>query len=108
MWVTINKNELSPTSGLDEYKNKRLQKIKRNNPNTIITDETNPATTLSQKAAYKFVFSRTENQCQFQVQEIGTVSDGNAYYITYTAPKQKYNKYLGVMEDMINSFEIQH
>jgi len=106
--ITINKHELSRTLTWQEYINTVKQRIKKNNPNTVITDETNSATTLSQKDAYRLVFFRTENQCQFQVQEIGTVSDGNGYYISYTAPKEDYNKYLREVEEMINSFKIQH
>lgn len=38
--------------------------------------------------------------------EIGTVRNGKAYYVTYTAEAKEYSKYLSVAEEMINSFDI--
>ncbi|WP_062290880.1 serine/threonine-protein kinase [Nostoc piscinale] len=106
--VTVNKTELSQVLSLNEYKNIILERIKQDSSQTKITDTTNSTTTLSQYNAYRLTYSRQEYQCQFQVLEIGTVREGNAYYITYIAEQKEYNRYLPLVEKMINSFEIKN
>ncbi|MBR8834593.1 MAG: hypothetical protein DSM106950_11280 [Stigonema ocellatum SAG 48.90 = DSM 106950] len=83
-----------------------MQKIKNNNPNSQLTEESQPSTTLSNFYAYKLIYTRQEGQCKYKVMEIGTVRNCQAYYITYTAEVTEYSKYLSLAEDMINSFEI--
>ncbi|MBD2298646.1 serine/threonine-protein kinase [Nostoc sp. FACHB-190] len=104
--ITVNKTALTQVLSLNEYKNTILEQIKQNYPQAKITDATQPTTTLSQYNAYKLTYSHKEYQCQSQVLEIGTVREGNAYYITYTAEQKEYNRYLPLVEAMINSFEI--
>ncbi|MBW4642791.1 MAG: photosystem II reaction center PsbP family protein [Goleter apudmare HA4340-LM2] len=91
---------------LEEYKSSIIQKIKDNNQNPQITDETKPSTTLSKFSAYRLTYNRQDEQCKFKVLEIGTVSNGKAYFITYSAEEKAYNKYLALAETMINSFVI--
>ncbi|QLE56216.1 serine/threonine-protein kinase [Nostoc sp. TCL26-01] len=105
--ITINTNELpQKLLSLEEYKNLAFRKITRNNPNQQITDNSQPSTTLSKFQAYKLTYTRQEEQCKLQSMEIGTVRNGKAYFITYTAEDKEYNKYLDVVEEMINSLEI--
>ena len=91
---------------LEEYKNLALKKIKNNNPNTQITDESNTATTLANFSAYKLIYTRLNGQCNLKVMEIGTVRNSKAYYITYTADATQFYQFLPVAEEMIKSFEI--
>ncbi|TFI54979.1 serine/threonine protein kinase [Mastigocladus laminosus UU774] len=105
--VTTNINDLSPhLLSLEEYKNTVIQKIKNNNPEQQITDDTQPSTILSNFHAYKLSYTRQDGQCQLKVMEIGTVRHGKAYFITYTAEKKEYNKYLEIAQTMIDSFAI--
>ncbi|MEH1982148.1 hypothetical protein [Nostoc sp.] len=91
---------------LEEYKNSAIQKIKNNNPNQQVKDDSQPSTTLSNFNAYKLTYTRQDGQCKLKVMEIGTVRNGKAYFISYTAEEKEYNKYLELAETMINSFEI--
>jgi eukaryotic-like serine/threonine-protein kinase len=104
--LAVTVNELPQILSLNEYKNTVLQKIKNNNPNSQITDASQPSTILSGTGAYKLIYSLQQEQCQLQVMEIGTVKNGKAYYVTYTAPKTEYSQNLAVAEEMINSFQI--
>jgi eukaryotic-like serine/threonine-protein kinase len=104
--LTVNVSDLPQILSLNEYKNTVLQKIKNNNPNSQVSDASQPSTILSGLGAYKLIYSRQEEQCQLQVMEIGTLKNGKAYYVTYAAEVKEYSKYLSVAEDMINSFQI--
>ncbi|MBD2362735.1 protein kinase domain-containing protein [Anabaena sp. UHCC 0399] len=105
--VVINTQELpKKLLSLDEFKNEALKQIQRNNPNQQFTDASQPSTTLSKFPAYKLNYTRQDGECKLQAMEIGTVRNGKAYFITYTAEEKEYNKYLDVVEEMINSFEI--
>ncbi|MBH8577267.1 serine/threonine protein kinase [Nostocaceae cyanobacterium CENA369] len=105
--ITININDLSQQLlSLDEYKKMAIQKVKNNNPNQQITDDSTPSTTLSDFNAYKLIYTRQEGQCKLQVIEVGTVRNSKAYFITYTAESGKYSQYLPTAEAMIQSFKI--
>ncbi len=105
--ITIDVKDLSQQLlSLEESKNLAVRNIKNINPNSQIRDDSQPSTTLSKLNAYKLTYTRQEGQCKLKVMEIGTVRDGKAYFITYTAEEKEYNKYLEMAETMINSFEI--
>lgn len=105
--ITINVNDLSQQLlSLEEYKQMVMQKIQINNPNQQLTDDSKPSTTLSNFNAYKLTYTRQEGQCKLQVTEVGTVRNGKAYFITYTAETTKYAQYLPTAEAMIQSFKI--
>jgi eukaryotic-like serine/threonine-protein kinase len=104
--LTISVSELPQILSLNEYKNTVLEKIKNNNSNSQITDKSQPSTILSGLGAYKLVYLRQREQCQLQVMEIGTVKNGKAYYVTYTAEIKEYSQNLSAAEEMINSFQI--
>ncbi|WP_427163053.1 protein kinase domain-containing protein [Aliinostoc sp. HNIBRCY26] len=105
--VVINSHELpKKLLSLDEFKNEALKQIQKNNPNQQVTDASQQSTTLSKFPAYKLTYTRQDGECKLQAMEIGTLRNGKAYFITYTAEEKEYNKYLEVVEEMINSFEI--
>jgi eukaryotic-like serine/threonine-protein kinase len=91
---------------LNEYKNIAIQKIKSNNPGIAITENQNQGVTLANYNAYKLTYTRKEGECNLQIMEIGTVRNGKAYFITYTAESAKYSEYLPTAEAMIQSFQI--
>ena len=91
---------------VNEYKNFALRQIQKINPNTKVTDSSSSATTLSNFGAYKLVYTRRDGECNLRVMEIGTVRNGKAYFISYTAEEKQYSQFLPTVERMINSFEI--
>ena len=78
---------------LEEYKNSAIQKIKNNNPNQQVKDDSQLSTTLS-NFNDKLTYTRQDGQCKLKVMEIGTVRNGKAYFISYTTEEKEYNKYL--------------
>ncbi|WP_414571047.1 hypothetical protein [Nostoc sp. CCY 9925] len=72
----------------------------------LFKDDSQPWTTLSKFHAYKLSYGRQEGQCKLQVMEVGTVRNGKAYYITYTADATKYSQYLPTAKAMIQSLKI--
>ncbi|MBW4616197.1 MAG: protein kinase [Desmonostoc vinosum HA7617-LM4] len=105
--VTVNISDLpEQLLSLNEYKNLVLQRIKNNSLNQQIIDASQPETTLSKFNAYKLIYTRQEQQCNLKVMEIGTVRNGNAYYITYTAEINKYPQFLPTVEEIVNSLQI--
>lgn len=105
--VVITSHELpKKLLSLEEFKNEALKQIQTNNPNQQVTDASQPSTTLSKFPAYKLTYTRQDGECKLQAMEIGTLRNGKAYFITYTAEEKEYNKYLEVVEEMINSFAI--
>ncbi|MDJ0799056.1 MAG: protein kinase [Calothrix sp. MO_167.B12] len=106
VFINVNDFPEGQIFSLDEYKNIALNKIKDNNPNTKITDNSNSRTTLSNFRAYKLIYNRQDEQCNLKVMEIGTVRGGKAYFITYTAEEKQYSQLLPTVKKMINSFRI--
>lgn len=90
---------------LEEYKNSVVRKITTLNPNTKITDESASAK-LSNSDAYRLAYTRKDQKCSLQVMEIGTVRNNKAYYITYSASTNTYDKFSKPVEEIIKSFEI--
>lgn len=91
---------------VEQYKKSVIAKIYSLNPNTNIVDESALSTTLANSSAYKLVYTRKEDKCNLQVMEVGTVKNNRAYYITYRAEVNNYDKFLGHAEEMIKSFAI--
>ncbi len=91
---------------LEEYKNLAVQRIKDNNPNQQITDNSKDSPTLSKLKAYKLTYTRQERQCKLQAIEVGTVRNSKVYFITYTADSAKFSQYIPIAEAMIQSFQI--
>jgi len=83
-----------------------MQKIKNNNPNSQLTEESQTSTTLSNFNAYELIYKCQDGQCKYKVMEIVTIKNGKDYYTTFTAELTEHYKYLSLTENMINSFEI--
>lgn len=90
---------------IEGYKNLAASKIKQNNQSSKINDESNHATTLSNRRAYKLTYHKQDEQCSFRVMEIGTFWKNKAYYIVYIAKDNKYSQFLSTAEKMIKSFK---
>lgn len=105
--ITISVQDFSKQLlSLEEYKNLTVQKIKKINPNQQIADDSKDLPTLSKYKAYKLTYTRQDGQCKLQAIEVGTVRNGKAYFITYTAESAKFSQYLPIAEAMIQSFQI--
>jgi hypothetical protein len=62
--------------------------------------------TLAGTAAYRVVYTITDERDSLKVTEIWTVKDRKEYVITYKATPDLYNKYESTAHQMIDSFRI--
>ena len=63
---------------------------------------------LSGNPAYMFVYNYTDPEFGIiQEREVGSIVDDKLFYITYLAQEQKYTEYLNIVQDIINSFQIE-
>ncbi|NJO63106.1 MAG: hypothetical protein HC836_34280 [Richelia sp. RM2_1_2] len=106
VFISINDVSEEKIISVDKYKNLVIKKIKNISPKSEIIDDSDSATTLSNFKAYELVYTRQDGKCNLRVMEIGTVRDGKAYYITYTAEEKQFSELLPTVEKMINSFQI--
>lgn len=105
---TVSVETLKKNVSLDNYTNANLAKAKQSLPRFQVIDSN--ATILAgipaHKIVYTFVSPDPTIQIPFKSMNIWTIKQGKAYNISYTQARSQYNKYLEVIEHMINSFRI--
>ncbi|HEY6884578.1 MAG TPA: PsbP-related protein [Nitrososphaeraceae archaeon] len=105
---TASVETLKKNISLDNYTNANLAKAKQSLPHFQLIDSN--ATILAgipaHKIVYTFVSPDPAIQIPFKSMNIWTIKQGKAYNISYTQTRSQYDKYLGVIEHMINSFSI--
>ncbi|HET7389789.1 MAG TPA: DcrB-related protein, partial [Nitrososphaeraceae archaeon] len=105
---TASVETLKKNISLDNYTNANLAKAKQSLPHFQLIDSN--ATILAgipaHKIVYTFVSPDPAIQIPFKSMNIWTIKQGKAYNISYTQARSQYNKYLEVIEHMINSFRI--
>ncbi len=100
--LTIEDLSASPMS-LSEYTNSSMQQI-RNSADQNAPEPIN--STLSKSPGMRVEFTAKQNDQDVQILQTWTLRNNKAYTITYIAQKDRYNKYLKQVEQMIGSFEI--
>jgi hypothetical protein len=95
--------------GLDEYKERFKKKITNNDP-TVKIEDLKSATSLFYSPAYKLTYSVKDilpnnQECNLKVMEIGTIKNNKAYFVSYRAEKQEFDKHLPTAEKMIESLK---
>ena len=105
---TVSVETLKKNISLDNYTNANLAKAKQSLPRFQLIDSN--ATILAgipaNKIVYTFASPDPDVQIPFKSMNIWTINQGKAYNISYTQARSQYNKYLDVIEHMINSFNI--
>ena len=56
--------------------------------------------------AYKSIYTYADQNAIFKDMEIGTIKGDKAYILTYEAGVNEYDKYLPIIQELINSFQI--
>lgn len=64
------------------------------------------ATTLDGNSAHKVSYTGKQGQYNLKWMQVWTIKDNTAYILSYTAEVNKYNDFLDVAQEMVNSFEI--
>ena len=76
----------------------------RNNADSEVIEITNSS--LSGNPAEKLVYILRQGEKQFGILEQWTVWDNKVYQISFYGEQEKYQSYLPMIEELINSFEI--
>lgn len=61
---------------------------------------------LSGLPEYKSIYSYADQNTLFKGMEIGAIKGDKVYILTYEAGTNEYNKYLPIIQQLINSFQI--
>ena len=61
---------------------------------------------LAELPAYKSIYTNVDQNAIFKDMEIGAIKGDKAYILTYEAGTNEYDKYLPIIQEMINSFQI--
>ena len=61
---------------------------------------------LAELPAYKSIYTNVDQNTIFKDMEIGAIKGDKAYILTYEAGTNEYDKYLPIIQEMINSFQI--
>jgi hypothetical protein len=110
--VVISVKALSDWLTLEEYTNQSLSAIK----NEFLDDnkqvkkynieQTNGNATLAKNQAFQVVYTgKDENNNSFKMMEVWNLKDKKAYIITYEAASGKYDEFVKIVDEMVDSFE---
>jgi eukaryotic-like serine/threonine-protein kinase len=61
---------------------------------------------LAGLSAYKSIYTYVGENTTFKDMEIGAIKGDKAYILTYEAGINEYDKYLPIIQELINSFQI--
>jgi PsbP len=93
---------------LDEFTQAQIEFLRTSVPNLYLNQSESATTMLAGNPAYKAVFDTEEGNSPFKMVQIWGIEGDKVLYITYRLEgdsKSIYN-YIGVIDEMINSFEI--
>jgi eukaryotic-like serine/threonine-protein kinase len=89
---------------LNEYTNLAKEDIFKNNTNVKITEESEEI--LAGNKSYRVVYTGINENLRIKNMDIWSLNNFQAYYVSYNAEKDKYDKYLPVVNDMVKSLQI--
>ncbi|HEY9693409.1 MAG TPA: PsbP-related protein [Oculatellaceae cyanobacterium] len=90
---------------LDEYTNSSILEIKNFLSNAKIVES--KSTTIAQFPAHLLIYSGLNEPYSLPTNlEVWTLKNNKAYIITYTSTSAKYEEFLGIAKEMIESLEI--
>lgn len=102
--LSIASEPVTAQTTLDDYTESRIATIQEETSNFQIIEET--STTLAGLSAYRIVYTGKMNEQNLKWMHIWTIKDEIAFEIVYTASQSQYDTFLGIIQRMIDSFEI--
>jgi len=78
----------------------------QSNFNLIYSKSPDTGILLSGMPAYDLLFTYSRNGTDYKNMQVGTISNGKAYYVTYEASPSVFEKFLPIARKMIESFHI--
>jgi eukaryotic-like serine/threonine-protein kinase len=55
---------------------------------------------------YRLTYTYTDQKTNLKDTEIGAIKDNKVYIVTYEAGLNEYDKYLPIIQNIVNSFQI--
>ncbi|HET7283581.1 MAG TPA: PsbP-related protein [Nitrososphaeraceae archaeon] len=105
--LDISIDDISDEKGiaLAQYANNGINDLKQSLKNfKLVGLSTNSV--LTGLPAYKSLYTYADQNTIFKDMEIGAIKGDKAYILTYEAGMNEYDKYLPIIQEMINSFQI--
>jgi serine/threonine-protein kinase len=109
--LDISIDDISNEKGiaLSQYANNSISDLKHSNATNPKSFKLVALTTnnmLSGLSAYKLIYTLADQNTIFKDMEIGAIKGDKAYILTYEAGTNEYDKYLPIIQQLINSFQI--
>jgi len=104
--ITI--DDISDEKGISlaQYAGDSLIDLKQSLKNFKLVGSTTTGNVLSGLPAYKSVYTSVDGNTMLKDMETGVIKDDKAYILTYEAGTNEYDKYLPIIQQLINSFQI--
>ena len=99
--IAIHVHNLSEPRSLREHQQEIMEQVSHSN--IISTSEAN----LLNRAARKVIYNRVENGTKLKQMEVFTVKENTVYGVIYTAEVEAFERFLEVVEKMIDNLEIE-
>jgi hypothetical protein len=107
LWISL-ENLRSQNLTLEEYKNNVVNYKNETLADFLLLDNDTDSAVLGGHPAYRLVYtSELEDGTILKQMEIGTKIGNKVYYLDYYAQGEKYSEFLPIIQEMINSFEIE-
>ena len=101
-------DDISDEKGISlaQYATNSLSDLRQSLQNFKLVESTTTSDVLSGLPAYKLVYTFVEGNTAFKDMETGTIKGDKAYILTYDAGVNEYDKYLPLIQQSVNSFQI--
>jgi serine/threonine-protein kinase len=105
--LDVSIDDISDQKGISlaQYASDSLSDVKSSSNFNLVESSTNNAL-LAGLPAYRFTYTYTDQNTNFKDTEIGAIKDNKVYTLRYEAGQNEYDKYLPIVQNMINSFQI--
>ena len=90
---------------LDEVVRANINKLKQSLIDFELI-ELNATTLSGNNSAHKVVYTNREGEDELKTMQVVSIKEDKIYLITYTAEASRYNRYLPIIQKMIDSFRI--
>lgn len=106
LWISV--DNLPKNLTLKEYSNEVIDLKNKSLQDFSLSDHDIDSIILAGHPAYRFINSWSlDDGKTMKEMEIGTKIGNKIYYVTYYAEEERFPYFLPVIQDMINSFEIE-
>ncbi|GAI14406.1 unnamed protein product [marine sediment metagenome] len=91
---------------MESFKKRHIETLKNMFKDKDINISYENSTTLAGREAYTVLFTFIDSGHKFKRLEIWTLEKGTVYLLAYQADVSYYDEYIGIVEKMVDNFEI--